>query len=170
MASQRKINIVEKLKDKTSRAKALVFVNYQGLTHKQLEGLKKTIKAQDAELVATKNTLLKKALEPTTVDVLEGSTATLFVFSDMVAPLKELYKTIRLLKLPTIKFGIFEGKILTGEEILKLATLPSREILIMQLIGQLKSPIYRLNYSLSFNLQRLVLMLKAIENKLVSSN
>lgn len=174
MPSQTKINIVAQLTDRVARAKNIVLTNYQGLTHKQLEGLKKTLKTVEAELVVTKNTLISHALQSSSfklpVSDLQGPTATIFIYSDPIAPLKELAKIIKTLKLPTVKMGIIEEKLLTGEEILKLAALPSREILITQLIGQLKSPIYRLNSSLNCNLQRFVLTLKVIENKQASSN
>lgn len=174
MPSQTKINIVTRLTDQAGRAKNLVLANYQGLTHKQLEGLKKALKTVNAELVVTKNTLLSHALQASSFKLpasdLQGPTATIFIYSDPIGPLKELTKMIKALKLPTVKMGFVEGKILTGEEILKLAALPSREILIIQLISQLKSPINNLVYDLNFNLQRLVLTLKVIENKKASSN
>ena len=59
---QKKEQIVAKLAERAAKAKGLVFANYQGLTHQQLEGLKKAIKSLQAELVVTKNTLLKLAL------------------------------------------------------------------------------------------------------------
>ena len=167
MPSQKKINLVTKLAEKAGRAKSLVFTNYQGLTHKQLEGLKKALKGVDAELVVTKNTLLKLALGPLTLKLetlnLEGPTATLFSYSNPLPALKELARTIKSLKLPTIKFGILEGQALTGEEVLTLATLPPRELLLAQLFGQIKTPIYGLHRALNWNIQRLTLMLKAIE-------
>ncbi len=163
MPSQRKIDIVEKLKEKASRAKGLVFADYQGLTHKQLESLKKELKQIDAELVVTKNTLLVKATD--IKEKFESPTATLFAYSDIITPLKALAKTIKLLKLPVVKFGILDGKTITGEEVLRLAALPSREVLLAQLVGGMKAPIYGLHRALSWNIQRLILTIKAIETK-----
>ena len=59
---QKKEKIVAELLEKVNRAKGLVFTNYQGLTHKQLENLKKKVRVLDADLVVTKNTLLKLSL------------------------------------------------------------------------------------------------------------
>ncbi len=183
---QKKEQIVAKLADKVSRAKGLVFTNYQGLTHVQLEKLKKAIKALNAELVVTKNTLLKLALGKvdkvervekvekssststtfsTFTTLLSGPTATLFLYADPIEPLKQLAKTIKELNLPTIKLGILEGQSLTSDQVLKLASLPSRDILIAQLIFQMKTPIYRLHRALGWNIQKLVMTLKAIESK-----
>lgn len=169
MPKQRKVEIVEKLKEKAGKARSLVFTNYQGLTHKQLEELKKAVKNTDAELVVTKNTLLTRALQASSIQSLtsnlEGPTATLFAYSDILAPLKELAKTIRLLKLPTIKFGVLEGKTVTAEDVIRLATLPSREVLIAQVIGGLKTPLYRLHRALNWNIQKLAMTLENIKNQ-----
>lgn len=166
----KKVELVGQFEEKIKRAKALVLADYRGLTHKQLETLKKNLKQAEAELVVTKNTLLKRALSIQNIqtDELSGPTATLFAYSDIIAPLKELAKTIKTLKLPTIKFGLLEGKTITGEEVLRLSALPSREILLAQVVGGLKSPIYGLHKALSWNLQKFVMTLEAIETKKTS--
>jgi len=186
----KKEKIVAKLSEKVSRAKGLVFANYQGLTHVQLENLKRKVKALNADLVVTKNTLLKLALGKGTTGLkgttsttgssprdtrdtrttratfeLEGPTATLFLYADPIEPLKALAKTIKELNLLTVKLAFIEGKELTSDEVLKLATLPSRETLLTQLVFGLKSPIFGLHRALNWNIQKLVLTLKAIESK-----
>jgi large subunit ribosomal protein L10 len=162
---QKKEKIVAELLEKVNRAKGFVFTGYQGLTHKQLEGLKKAVKVLDADFVATKNRLILKAMEGK-VKVegeLKNATATLFLYGDPVMPLKELAKMIKELNLPSIKFGILDGVRMTSDELLKLSTLPSREILLTQLVYGLKSPISGLHRALNWNLQKLVMTLKAIE-------
>jgi len=161
---QKKEKIVAEVLEKVNKAKAMVFTNYQGMTHKQIEELKKALKPVDAELFVAKNTLLKRAVEGQEKEKLEGPTATIFAYSDIVLPLKELAKIIKNLKLPTIKYGILEGKAITAEEVLKVAALPSREVLLAQVVGGLKSPIFGLHRALNWNLQKLVMTLKAIEN------
>ncbi len=180
---EKKEKIVAELSEKVERAKALVFTNYQGMTHKQLEDLKKALRAVNADLVVAKNTLLARALansefNPSTKlgtrvqnSEFKNPTATLFAYEDPLAPLKELAKIIKTLKIPTIKFGILDGKAITGEEVLKLASLPSREVLIAQVVGGMKAPIFGLHRALNWNLQKLVLTLEAIQKtKQASSN
>ncbi len=167
---QKKETIVEEIAQKVSKAKALVFTNYQGLTHKQLEGLKKGIKPLDGEFVVAKNTLVLRALEKANVKIenpesLDGPTGTMFLYADPVEPLKKLAKMIKELNLPSVKFGILDNQALTSEQVLKLATLPSRETLIAQFVGAMKSPLYDLHRALNWNIQKLVLTLKAVETK-----
>ncbi len=165
----KKTQTVAKLADKTKPTKALVFANYQGMTHKQLEDLKKNLKATGGDMVVTKNTLLKIALKETgykeAVEKEEFTqpTATVLINNDLIGPLKELAKVIKTLKLPVIKFGIVDGKVLNEAEIMKLSALPPREVLIAQVIGGMKAPLYGLQRALSWNTQRFVMTLKAIE-------
>lgn len=162
----KKEGIVAELSDKKGKAKALIFTNYQGLTHKQIEALKKGIKASDAEFVVAKNSLLHKAMpDVKEVETLEGPTGTIFAYGDYVAPLKEIAKTIKQFTLPTIKFGIMEGKIFSGEEVLKISSLPTRDVLLAQLVGGLKSPILGFHRALSWNLQKLVMALQAVSEQ-----
>ena len=166
---QKKETIVGELSEKLERAKALIFTNYQGLTHKQIEKLKKSAKALNADYVVVKNTLLGKAIENSKLKVqnssLEGPTAAMFVYGDVIEPLKNLGKTIKQLGLPTIKFGILDKKLVEADQLLRLAALPSREVLLAQFVNGLKAPIFGLHRALSWNLTKLVLILNEIEKK-----
>ena len=166
---QKKEVIVAELVEKVNRAKGLVFTSYQGLTHKQLEAIKKKVQTMDADFVATKNTLIKlafgKVSKDSPFDTFKNATATLFLYGDPVSPLKEIAKSIKEFNLPTIKFGFLDGNVLTNEELLKLSTLPSRQTLLTQLVVGLKSPISGFHRSLLFNIQKFVMTLKAIETK-----
>ena len=163
----KKVEIVSGLTEKFGRAKAIVFTNYQGITHKQLEGFKRAIKPLQAEYVIAKNSLLTLALEENKIKLsedkaLDGQTGTLFLYDDVITPLKALAKTIKELNLPGVKFGIMESNFITGEQVLKLSSLPTREVLLTQLVGGLKSPIFGLHRALSWNLQKLVMTLNTI--------
>lgn len=159
--------IVAELSTKVEKAKAMVFTNYQGMTHKQIEDLKKALKTADAELFVAKNTLLAISLKDykDKMQELQGATATIFAYGDVIEPLKALAKSVKTLTLPKIKFGIIEGGLLAEKEIIRLSSLPSREVLVAQLIGGMKSPIYGLHRALNWNIQKFVMTLKAIEAK-----
>lgn len=167
---QKKEQLVAELVEKIEKANGMIFANYQGLTHQQLEGLKKNLKKAEAELVAVKNTLLQRSLEgkidaEETKKYFNQPTAALFIYNDIVDPLKELTKTIKEFKMPVIKFGILEGKVVTDQEVTKIASLPPLSILRAQLLGQMKAPISGLHRALQWNIQSLVMTLKAIESK-----
>jgi large subunit ribosomal protein L10 len=163
----KKEKIVAQLLEKVNKAKGFVFTSYQGLTHKQLEGLKKAVQAFDADFIATKNRLILKAMEGKikVTEELKNATATLFLYGDPVMPLKAIAKSIKELNLPIIKFGILDGLRMTSDDLIKLSKLPSRETLLTQLVYGLKSPITGLHRALNWNLQKFVMTLKEISNK-----
>ena len=166
---QKKEQLVAELKDKVAKSSAMVFANYQGLTHQQLENMKRNLKKADSEFVAVKNTLLLRALEGKLDDAAKEHfnqpTGALFIYSDIVDPLKELTKTVKEFKMPVIKFGILDGKIVTDQEVTKIASLPPLPVLRAQLLGQMKAPISGLHRALNWNLQSFVMTLNAIKEK-----
>lgn len=164
---EKKIAVVADLEEKLTKSVAIVFTDYKGLTHKQIEGLKKAIKPLKAEFVVAKNTLILRALDAKKIKLenendLQGQTGTLFIYEDVVSPLKELAKLVKELGIPNVKFGIMEGSRISGEEVLKLSTLPTKEILLAQLVGGLKTPLFSLHRALNWNLQKLVMTLGAV--------
>jgi large subunit ribosomal protein L10 len=167
---QNKEKLIAEFVEKVGKSKSIILTNYQGLTHQQLEEIKKGVKKVEAEYVAIKNTLLLRALSSkinteSYKEKFTQPTAALFIYNDIVEPLKHLMKTIKELKLPVIKFGILEGKMITEEEVVKISKLPPIPVLRAQLLGQMQSPIAGLHRALNWNLQTLVLTLNAIKEK-----
>jgi large subunit ribosomal protein L10 len=167
---QKKEKIVAELTEKVEKAQNMVFANYQGLTHQQLEGLKRELKKSDAEFVAIKNSLLKRALEGK-VDAASHDehfhqpTGALLIYGDIVEPLKHLNQAIKDFKMPVIKFGYFEGNVVTDKDVVKIAPLPPLPVLQARLLGQMQAPIQGLHRALSWNLQQFVMTLNAIKEK-----
>lgn len=168
MPSKRNTQLLDETKQKVDRATAMFFVDYAGLTHKQLEEARNLLRVEDSEIKITKNTLLNIALKEKKVNVadkLQGPQATLFSYGDPIKTAKVLAAFIKKYSLPKIKFGIFEGNIIDDITISKLATLPSKEILVGKLLGLLNSPITKLVYTLNGNITKLAVVLKEIEKK-----
>lgn len=167
MPSQKNIQLLEGLKRKVDKATAMFFVDYKGLTHRQMEEARRELSLAESELVVVKNTLLNLALKDKkfNVEKLEGPHATLFSYKDPIATAKILAGFIKKYGLPKIRFGIFENGIIDESMITKLATLPSREVLIAKFLGTLNAPISGLVYVLGGNIQKLALVLKAVENQ-----
>jgi len=167
---QKKEAILAELTEKVQKSNAFVFVNYQGLTHIQLEGLKRAAKKLDAEFVAVKNSLMLRALSEYNLsdedkNNFEQPTATLFIYGDVVEPLKHLAKTAKELSLPKIKFGILDKNLITSAQVLHLATLPALPVMRAQLLGMMMSPIQSLHRALNWPMQSLVMTLNAIAQK-----
>ena len=163
---QKKIETVKNLTDKIAKAKSMVFADYTGIKHQQLEDLRKSLKPLNAEFVVIKNKLMQRALGDSAKDVmgeLKSSTAALFAYRDEVAPLKAVLKFFKNLQLGKTKGGLLGKSHIDENDVTRLAQLPTREALLGKLAGQLNAPIQGLHYALSWNINRLVWALNGIE-------
>ncbi len=168
MATQKKIDTVVQLTDKITKAKSIVFADYTGIKHKQMETLRKTLKKSGAEFVVTKNKLLERALGERAESVkplLRDNTGTLFNYDDEVAGIKELLKFFKGANLGKTKGGLLGAKVLADADVTRLSNMPGKQVMLAKLAGQLKSPISGLHYALSWNMNKLVWALNGIREK-----
>ncbi|MEP6871691.1 MAG: 50S ribosomal protein L10, partial [Anaerolineaceae bacterium] len=101
----------------------------------------------NVEVKVVKNTLAalaaKEAGRPEMAELLSGPTALAIGFGDPVAPVKLLTEHLRVKRMTlSIHGGWLEGKVLSRAEVESLATLPSKEQLIADVVGKLQSPLY----------------------------
>lgn len=169
---ERKEVLVASLTEKLDSANGLVFTDYQGLTHQQLEILKKELKKADSKLLIAKNSLVKLALGNSKNfkaakdnKDLNNPTATLFINGDMIEPLKAIQKAIKNFGKPTVKFGILEGSLIDEAGVLKIASLPGREALLTQLAAMLNSPIQGFTSGLNGIPQKFIMTLNQIKDQ-----
>lgn len=167
MATQKKVTVVEELTDKVAKAKAIILADYTGIKHKQLEELRKKLKAAKGEFTVIKNTLLKRALDANKKTLpesdLRDSSAALFSYEDEVAPLKEMVAFFKSVNLGKLKAGLIGNDAMSAGDIEKVSKLPSKKELHGKLVGQLQAPIYGLHNALSWNLRKLVWTLNAVK-------
>lgn len=166
---ERKEKLVAELTEKIDTTNGLVFTDYKGLTHLQLETLKRELKKDDATIIIAKNSLMKISLgnsknyaDAKDNEALVGPTATLLIKGDMVGPLKKLQKAAKEAGLPKVKFGLLEGQILDESAVIKIASLPGRETLLTQLVAMLNSPIQGFVSGLNSIPQKFVMTLDAV--------
>jgi large subunit ribosomal protein L10 len=168
MTTTLKINQVEDVAKKISEAKSAALIQYQGLNAADTTDLRANIKNAGGSIEVIKNSLLTRALEKLGIKLpeeLTGPTAVTYCNEDEIAPLKEIDKVNKAKEKTTFKYGIFNQKLLSLDELKTFLTLPSKNTLITQFIGGLKNPLQRLAYALRFNQTQLVLTLKAISEK-----
>lgn len=168
MATQKKIDKVNALTDKVGKAKSIILADYKGMKAKQLEELRKNLKKNDAELVIAKNSLMKRALGDSAqalTETLTQETAVVFSYKDEVAGVKELFKFLKVVNMGKAKGGLLSGKMLTAKEVETLSNLPSKEVLLGKLVGQLQAPISGLHHALSWNINKLVWALNSVKEK-----
>ncbi len=168
MPAIKKIEQVDQVAKKLADAKSVALIQYQGLNAADMEQLRANIRAQGGQMEVVKNSLITRALEKMGIklpEVLTGPTSITYCNDDEVAPLKEIDKVNKAKELTSFKYGIFDKKLLSLDELKVFINLPSKSTLISQFVGGLVNPLQRLAYALRYNQTNLVLTLKALAEK-----
>ena len=168
---EQKAEQVEVLTDKLRKAKVALLTDYRGLTVTQLQELRGRLRTGDVEYRVVKNTLARRAAEaagvPALQSELEGPVAIAFGYDDLSLPSKLINEFVRSTRLKLeVKGGLVEGRVFTPDQVKQLADLPSREMLIAQLMGTLQSPVGQLVGIMQTPVQQLVGVLDAYKTKL----
>lgn len=147
MPTPQKAQQIDALVDQFERSQLTVLTNYRGLTVSQLQELRGNLRGSNAEFTIAKNTLTRIASNKAGVEIpeeyLEGPTAIMFAYEDVVAPAKALSDFVRSSRVLELKVGTMEGQTLSSSDIETLASLPPREELLGKLVGMLASPMAR---------------------------
>jgi large subunit ribosomal protein L10 len=143
-----KANIVSDLSEKLNRSPFLLVTDYQRMKVDQFGELRNRLAPAGAEVRVVKNSFLKRAMAdsgmPDVADKLTGQTAIVMGEND-VAPVAKILKLFAAeFKIATLKIGVVDKAVLSTADVEALAELPSREILLSQLLGLLLAPATRL--------------------------
>ena len=145
MASEKILNQkkeeVSKLAEEMKAAKIILLVDYRGINVSDVTNLRNDIRNVNAKYSVIKNNITRRALAECGIEGLEdklvGPTAVIMSDEDYLGPAKAIYKFSKDNDYYKIKGGVIEGKVMTAEEIITLAKLPSRETLLSMLAGAL---------------------------------
>jgi large subunit ribosomal protein L10 len=139
-----KITIVEDLQAKLNASPFVLITDYTGLRVDQFSILRNRLADNGAECKVVKNTFLRRALsEAKLPDIsadLKGQTAIVIGEKDVATAAKVLKTFVSEFKKPEIKLGIVDNLVVSADQINAIADLPSREILLAQLLGVLQAP------------------------------
>ena len=143
---------VKKLAEKMQKSSLILLTDYRGINVTDVTKLRKDLREADAEYKVIKNNIVRRALEANGEsaldEVLEGPVALVIGKEDYLAPSKVIYNFTKDHDFYKIKGGIVEGKVMTAEEIITLAKLPSRQELLAKLAGALLGNITKLAVAL----------------------
>ena len=166
----KKKQFVAELSEKLSGSVAGVLVEYKGITVEADTKLRKELRNAGVEYRVVKNTLLGRAAEQAGLigfdDVLHGTTA-IAMSSDHTSAAKILNTYIEKSRSKTfkIKSGFVEGKVVSMAQVIELANMPPKEVLVARVLGGLNSPIAGLAAVCSGLQRGLVVALNAIAEK-----
>lgn len=168
MPTNKKIEKVDDVVKKLTEAKSAALVQYQGLNAADIAELRANIKDKGGCMEVVKNSLITRAFEKLGINIPEtlvGPTSITYCNEDEIAPLKEIDQVNQAKEKTSFKFGFYNKKLLSVDELKSFLSLPSKSTLIAQFVGGLSNPLQRLAYALRFNQTQFVMTLKAIADK-----
>jgi large subunit ribosomal protein L10 len=164
-----KASVVQELSDKFAKASIAVVSDYRGLTVSEFEELRIALKKCDSEVKVAKNTLLRKASYSTSFASLsehfKGTTAVSISYGDPVSPAKVLVEFAKAHEKLAIRSAVLDGKLLSLADLTALSVLPSREVLLGQLLSVMQAVPTSFVRVLNAIPQKLVYALQAVKDK-----
>jgi large subunit ribosomal protein L10 len=142
-----KAAVVTDVSAQAARSQTLALAEYRGLTVEHLNKLRVDARAKGVYLHVLKNTLARRAVAGTPFEVAQGAMVGPLIYGfseDAVAAAKVVSDFAKGNDKLVVKGGAYAGKVLDANGVKALAAIPSREVLIAQIAGLLKSPIQRL--------------------------
>lgn len=149
-----KAAVVAEVRDRLAASDAALLTEYRGLNVGEMAELRRSLRAAGGQYTIYKNTMVRLAtaeLGMDLADLLTGPTAIAFVgdgadgdSGDAAAVAKALRDFSRANRALVLKGGVLGDKVLTAEDLLALADLPSRDVLLAQLAGGFQAPLVKL--------------------------
>ncbi|HSK48486.1 MAG TPA: 50S ribosomal protein L10 [Coriobacteriia bacterium] len=145
MPTVRKEELVAEIKERFNGSQAVIMADFRGLTVKQMQQLRVSVREAGGDIKIYKNSLTEIAIRelalPNMDEFLGGPTAFVFIAEDAVAPAKALAAFAKQHKALELKGGFVQNQVVGADGVKAIATLPSREELIAKLLGTMQNPL-----------------------------
>ena len=144
---------VKKLAEKMKNSSLILLADYRGINVADVTELRKKLREANGSYNVIKNNITRRALAECNLEGLDealvGPTAVITAEESYLDSLKAIYEYSKENDFYKIKAGVIDGKVVSSEELVTLAKLPSRETLIAQLAGALLGTISKLAVALN---------------------
>jgi large subunit ribosomal protein L10 len=165
VATPKKEATVEELREMLSRSSLAVVADYRGLKVSDLQALRTTLRPLNAEARVAKNTLTSIAAEQAgkqgLVEHLAGPTILITAYDDPVGVAKAVGDFARTSRILRVRGGVAGQRTIDEASLATIATLPSRDVLIGRVVGQIQAPLYGLVGVLSGTIRKFAYVLQA---------
>ena len=145
MPNAEKVQILEAATESLRGARGVYLADFSGMNVAHITQLRKQCRDQKVSFKVVKNTLLKRAFEANGIvgldDFLAGPTGVVFSSDSEVAPAKILADFAKVHERPRVKAAIVDGRLFDDKAVAALAALPSREVLMSQLLATFIAPL-----------------------------
>jgi len=144
MSTPEKAAVLQDTQERIRDVRGLYLADFSGMTVESLSLLRKRCREQGVQFRVIKNTLLKRAFNARGIQELDehlvGPTGLVFSPTNEMAPAKILSDFAKEFERPRLKAAVVDGRLYGDKAIRKLAALPSREVLLSQLLGTFVAP------------------------------
>jgi len=161
--------IINQIKAKLANADSFYIVYYKGLSAAELDTLRRLLKQVNSRLFVSKDSLgrlvLKELNWESLINLIKGSVGFVFIESDPISTSRILVNFAKGHSSLALGGGILKNQLLTKEDFISLASLPSQNVLLAKVVGGIKFPLTALAITLNQTLGKVVLLLKAVMDK-----
>jgi large subunit ribosomal protein L10 len=144
MPTAEKQQIIDRTSESLRDVRGLYLADFTGMTVENLSLLRKRCREQKVHFRVVKNTLLKRAFNSHGIVALDpylvGPTGVVFSSENEMTPAKILADFAKEFERPKLKAAVVDGQLFEDKQIRQLAALPSREVLMSQVLGTLLAP------------------------------
>jgi large subunit ribosomal protein L10 len=173
MNKDQKAAVVDEIAEQFRSAEAVFAVDYRGISVAQAAELRERLRDADSRFRVVKNSLTERAADKAGMEsikpMLAGPTALTFVSGDAATAAKALNDAARAMQLLDFKGGMLGDSLLSADDVRSIARLPSRDVLVAQLVGTIAAPLSGLARTLNALVGGLAIQLQAmVDQGLVS--
>lgn len=167
---QQKVEILAAMTANLQKSKSVVFTLNKGINAEEMVALRKKMFASDSKYEVSKKTLLKIALKNANIDIplgdeMDGAINTVYSFADEIIGPKTIYEFAQKSQHTEIVGGIYEGKFLSKDLVISLATMPSKDELYAKLVGSLNAPVSGFVNCMAGTIRNFVQVVNALKEK-----
>jgi len=169
ITKDKKRKIMEELLENITKAKAIYFTAFSGLDVSKISQLRNNLRQVETKAKVAKKTLADLSFQKAGFDLkirdqFNNSIMFEFAFGDPILSAKTIWQFSKQNDNLKILGALMNGKMLTSNEVIQLAQIPSREVLLGRLVASIASPIRNFNYVLKGNMIKLVYALSALQS------
>lgn len=170
ISRERKEHLVRQYVEQLQASGGVILADYRGLRVADLERLRRLLRDSQAGLEVTKNRLLRLALSQVGLQMpaewLKGPVAVVFCHGEVPAAAKALSEFAKTTEFVVIKGGLVQASPISAEQVTTLAALPSREVLLAQVLGTINAPASHIAGVLISGIRQVLNVLQAYVDKL----
>jgi large subunit ribosomal protein L10 len=145
MPTKEKINEVASLKEMMTKSRNIIVADHTGINVEEITALRRELRKSNAELRIAKNTLLKIAAKESGLEIigeyLTGPTSLIFGYDDPSVPARVVHELQKKTERPKVKGYVLNSQLMGVDVFKKIAQLPTKEVVLAQLVGSLDWPI-----------------------------